>query len=159
MNTESDETEDRMATIMGGGKAPLVDMSEHEDAAIRVYLEAIRSGYGPIMAARLVNSTAAEIERFARLNEPFAQSVREAVDESLERVESKVKESAQEGDMTAAKLVLESHLPEKWSKPDREMLVRLGAPVEIDVADLHSRLKALDAGQTIDTESEEVTDG
>lgn len=131
-------------------------MDSNEEAAILVYLEARRAGHGPIMAARLVNSAAAEIDRFARLNESFALAVQDAVNESLERIESKVKESAQDGDMVAAKLVLESHLPEQWSKPDREVLLRLGQPEEIDVSALHKRLKALDAGEIIDAESEEV---
>lgn len=145
-----------METIMAGGRAPDVDIDSNEEAAIRVYLEARRHGYGPIMAARLVNSTAADIEQFARLNESFANAVREAVDESLERIESRVKGSAQDGDMTAAKLVLESHLPETWTKPDKEMVLRLGEAPEINVPELHARLKALDAGEILDVE--EVTE-
>jgi hypothetical protein len=131
-------------------------MAEAEELAIEVYLEARRNGAGPIVAARMVNSTAEDIERYARLNESFATAVRDAVEESLERIEMRVKDSAQSGDMTAAKMVLESHLPERWSKPEKEMLLRLGQPVEIDVAELHSRLKELAAGDVIDVEEVET---
>jgi len=157
VSTESEETEtERQPWERPDGFSP--SMADAEALAIEVYLEARRNGAGPIVAARLVNSTAEDIERFARLNESFATAVRDAVEESLERIEMRVKTSAQTGDMTAAKLVLESHVPERWSKPDKEMILRLGEPVEIDVPALHARLKALDAGDIIDVEEVE-TDG
>ncbi len=131
-------------------------LSEDEDAAIKVYLEARRSGIGEIRAARLVGCTKEEIERFARLNESFGLSLEEAVHESLERIEEKIKESAQDGDFQAAKLVLETHLPEKWIRPEREVLIKLGQPEEIDVAALHRKLQALSAGEIIDVDSEET---
>lgn len=143
---------------------PTFDPSDEQaaiDLAMNVYLEARRDGVGEIAAARLVNSSAKEIERFARLNPRFADALEDAIAESLERIEAKVKESAQDGDFQAAKLVLESHLPERWTKPDREMIVRLGQPEEIDVVALHKRLEAIAASSTetvIDVEGSEDDD-
>lgn len=127
--------------------------------AMNVYLEARRNGMGEIAAARKVNSTAKEIERFARLNPSFADALEDAVNESLERIEFKMKEAAQDGDFQAGKLVLETHLPTKWVKPERELLIRLGQPEEIDVAELHKRLEAIATNSTekvLDVDSEEV---
>lgn len=130
------------------------------DLAMKVYLEARRDGYGEIAAARIVNSSAKEIDRFIRMNPAFADAVEEAKAESLERVAAKVMETAQQGDFQAGKFVLEAHpdLPNKWIKPDREMVLRLGQPEEIDVNALHARLKAIEAGEIIDAGSEEESD-
>lgn len=142
--------------------APAFDPNDEQaaiDLAMNVYLEARRRGMGEVVAARLVHSTAKEIERFARLNPSFADALEEAKAESLERIEFKIKEAAQDGDFQAAKLVLESHVPERWTKPDREMIVRLGQPEEIDVAALHQRLQAIaatSAETVIDLPSEEI---
>lgn len=134
-------------------------LSDNEDGAIKVYLEARRSGIGEIRAARLVGCTKEEIDRFARLNESFGLDLEEAVQESLERIEEKVKETAQDGDFQAAKLVLETHVPERWTKPDREMVVRLGQAEDIDTKELYTRLLALQSGDIIDADSEETLRG
>jgi hypothetical protein len=54
-------------------------------------------------------------------------------------------QQGQQGNLTAAKLILESQVSEKWMKPERDVLLRLASP-EIDVRELHQRLKAIDAG-------------
>ena len=57
----------------------------------------------------------------------------------------------QEGDLTAAKLVLESHLPAQWLKPDRDLVLRLGQSIEdIDIPALHARLQEVEAGRTLE---------
>lgn len=142
---------------------PTFDPNDNDaaiDLAMNVYLEARRNGHGEIAAARIVHSSPKEIERFARLNPAFADALEDAVAESLERIEFRMKEAAQDGDFQAGKLVLETHLPTKWVKPERELLIRLGQPEEIDVGELHKRLAAIAAtSEAIDVESEEVPDG
>ena len=139
---------------------------DNEEGIKRVYLDALRDGKGPIVAAREINRLASDMDRFIRLDESFALQVQEAVAESIERIEAKVKETAQAGDFQAAKLVLETHKPEQWMKPEREVLLKMDAQ-SVDIPELHARLtalreaeiqRALDSGEILDVESEEEHD-
>lgn len=120
------------------------------------YLEMRRNGYGPQVAARLLGTTAREMAGYMALNPAFGDAVAEAIAESLEKIEQKVIETAQDGDMQAARFVLESHKPSEWIKPDREVVVRLGLdPASFDLPELTRRLELAHAN-AIDAESEEV---
>ncbi len=107
------------------------------------YLDEIRKGKGPITAARAIGSTQAMMNEYLAMDLLFAEQVDEARAEALEAVEAKVFERATEGDLGAAKMILESHLPDKWTRPDKDMILRLGRIEEdIDIAALHARLEA-----------------
>lgn len=123
------------------------------DVAMRTYLDARRKGQGPHTAARAVNATAREMERYINLNPAFADAVEDAVAEALELVANGVFAAAQpdaegQSDLTAARMVLESHLPGEWLKPDRDMVLRLGADEALGdegVKALSDRLAAAEA--------------
>lgn len=148
---------------VSGGNEPdpisVEGMSEREQAE-EIYLELRRRGHGPIAAARGLHSSAAAINAYIALNPDFAQRVEEAIEESVEIVEQRAVQSAQLGDAQMMKLVLESHKPSEWLKPDRELMLKMQLPSELDITEFRQRLEAADArAKAIDVESREVEDG
>lgn len=119
------------------------------------YLELRRKGYGPIVSARTIGSTAREVDEYLRLDRRFADAVDEAIAESMEKVEHAVIESAQDGDLVAARLVLESHKPAEWTKPERDINFNV-LPQGFDVDDLHRRLGEAARKKAIEVTSREA---
>lgn len=136
-----------------------------DDEVIEVYLELRRQGMGEKAAARFLGTTHREIAAYAAANPDFAMALEDALAERLEKVAEAVYRAAQDGDMTAAKQVLESHAPAEWTKPTPEMIlkVRRDEPLTLEeVSSLRERLEraarkeALDA-VAVEVDGEEVT--
>lgn len=123
-----------------------------------LYLDARRRGMGPISAARYVGAPYRAMQAYIAANPDFSARVDDAVNESMEKVENKVMEAGQAGDLTAAKMILESHRPQEWTKPDREVMVRLGLDDNLNIDELRQRLELAHAN-AIDVESRELEPG
>lgn len=130
-----------------------------EEDVIELYLEMRRSGVGERAAARVLGTSHREIAAYAEANPAFKLALEDALAERLERVEQKVWEAGQEGDITAAKQVLESHAPAEWTKPTPEMLVKVQTeqPLTLDeVNDLRKKLEAAQHKAALDAKAIEV---
>lgn len=100
-----------------------VEASEQD--IINFYLDMRREGMGERQAARALGVSHREIMAYAEAVPSFKMALEDALIERIEAVEHKVYEAGQAGDITAAKMVLESHLPAEWTKPTPEMLVKV----------------------------------
>lgn len=119
------------------------------------YVDLVRSGAGPITAARGVGSTQRAMAAYIEANLSFMLRVEDAKGELLEAAEHQVWAAATRtiieedgtevlaGDPWALRMVLESHAPETWAKPSQDTVLRIGAADDnVDVSDLHRRLAA-----------------
>lgn len=123
------------------------------------YLSYRREGVGPNSAAIKVGVRPRAMAAYIEGNLEFAMKVDEALAERIEAVEEQAWAAAtrtttdedgfeiKAGEPWAIKMVLESHLPDTWSRPDREAILRIGAAADdIDINELHKRL-ALASGK------------
>jgi hypothetical protein len=140
-------------------KAAAVDGEISEQQVMALYLDMRRSGVGERAAARYLGTSHREIAAYAEAVPAFKLALEDAIHERLERVAEAVYVAGANGDITAAKLVLESHAPAEWTKPTPEMLVKVqrDEPLTLDeVADLHKRLAAAARKETLDAVAIEV---
>lgn len=116
-------------------------MTDKERRAM--YLDLIREGKGPITAAHAVGMTLAAMNSYLDADVAFRTEVEEARAYVLEKIEEATYKSAMEGDFNSRKMVLESHLPDKWTKPSDTLNLNVHHDNEVDVAALHAKLDAI----------------
>jgi hypothetical protein len=110
------------------------------------YIELIREGRGPHMAAREIGMTVTAMNTYLNADLAFKVAVDEARAELLESIEYANYTKAKAGDFNAIKLALESHLPDKWLKPNDPMVqLNIGKEDNVDISELHKKLEALRA--------------
>ena len=140
-------------------KAAALDGQMGDEAVIALYLEMRRYGVGERAAARYLGTSHREIAAYAEAVPAFKLALEDAIHERLERVAEAVYVAGQQGDMTAARMVLESHAPAEWTKPTPEMLVKVqrDEPLTLDeVSDLKKRLEAAAHKEALDAVAVEV---
>lgn len=138
----------------------MIETEAASDAdVIEIYLEMRRSGMGERAAARVLGTSHREIAAYAEANPTFKLALEDAIAERLERVEAKVWEAGQNGDITAATKVLESHAPAEWTKPTPEMILKVqrDEPLSLEeVKELHKKLEAANHKAALDSSAIEV---
>lgn len=108
-----------------------------------MYLDLIREGKGPITAARAVGMSVAAMNAYLDADVQFRLEVEEAQAYVLEQIEEATYKAAIAGDFNSRKLVLESHMPDKWTKPTDTLNLNVQHENDVDVAALHAKLDAL----------------
>jgi hypothetical protein len=112
-----------------------------EEAAIQEFLGLVQANVSPLDAAIQVGWTPSEYRR--RMSDRyFAQTVLEADQVSVARVETKVQQLAEQGVPWAAQLVLYNKAPEKWSDRKR---VDVGNVTQVNVTLIETSKEALRA--------------
>lgn len=107
------------------------------------YVKLIREGKGPITAARAVGMTLAAMNAHLEADLPFRLEVEEAKADLIEQLEEVAYKKALAGDFNALKMALESHLPDKWTKPSDTLNLNVNHEGDIDMAALHAKLDAI----------------
>ncbi len=134
-------------------------MADPDAEVIELYLEMRRQGVGERAAARYLGASHREIAAYAEAVPSFKMALEDALAERLEKVEEKIWQAGQEGDMTAATKIVESHAPAEWTKPTPEMLVKIqrDEPLTLDeVSELKKKLEAAAHKEALDAVAIEV---
>lgn len=119
------------------------------------YLQLVREGKGEVTCARAVDMTVGAMRAYISADVGFAQDIEHARAELLEQAEEVAYKKALAGDFNALKMVLESHLPDKWTKPTDTLNLNVNSGEDIDVAALHAKLAAIDQRKEVGSGEED----
>lgn len=108
------------------------------------YLNLRRSGKGHYKAARTIGVPQAAISRFMDLNPPYADEVKAAHYEFMEKFEERLYEKADDGEFGPLKEVLSKGYPEKWGDAT-QVNVNVSGKVELEAGPAMQRIQAITA--------------